>query len=120
MPRIGERGWIHSGVKVYDNAVAPMAWTDLNLSSVIGKNRALVFLKFKNRYNELSNVIHLRSNGDTANVATSSVFAGANNIVMISHGYIAHLVMETDENGIVEWKADDPDETDIWILGYIR
>jgi len=120
MPRIGERGWIHSGVKVYDNADAPTSWTDLNLSAVVGKNRALVCVKIKNRCYVGYETYYVRIKGETEEVARGSSYGGMNNLVSTIHGNIAHFVIETDANGFLEWKGSGVSETDIWVIGYIR
>lgn len=120
MPRIGERGWVHSGVKVYDNTAAPTSWADLDLSSVVGKNRALAFLKLKNRTAMLVAEYHVRSNGETEEVGYDYGHAGMNSMAAIGSGKIAHFVMETDANGIIEWETVGGNLTDIWVLGYIR
>lgn len=120
MPRIGERGWIHSGVKVYDNTAAPTSWTDLDLSSVVGKNRALVFIKVKSITAMGGEIFHFRVKGETEAVAMSYESAAFNNIAGVTQGNIAHLVMETDNNGIIQWKGAMGGNDSIWVLGYIR
>ena len=120
MPRIGERGWIHSGVKVYDDTPPPTSWTDLDLSSVVGKNRALVFMKVKAGSGMWGNDFFIRIKGETEEVAENSAYAAFNNIGSITLGHIGHFVMETDADGIIQWKAASGNKASVWVLGYIR
>lgn len=120
MPRIGERGWVHSGVKVYDNADAPTSWTDLDLSAVVGARHVLAALKLKNRDASYKLIYLFRRNGETEDVADAYGLAGMNNTVDLAAGKIVHFVLETDENGIIEWKTSQAEKADIWVLGYIR
>lgn len=119
MPRIGERGWIHSGVKVYDNTNSPTSWTDLDLSAVVGKNRAFVLIKILNRNAALDNYCYTRMNGETNEVAKDATLGCMLNGVVLAPTNIAYFVIETDKNGIFEWKAVANRKTDIWVLGYI-
>jgi len=43
-----------------------------------------------------------------------------NNIAGMHAGSIVHFVMETDVNGVIEWKEESASLTDIWVMGYIR
>lgn len=120
MPRIGERGWVHSGVKVVDNAAAPGGWNNLDLSGVVGKFCVLVALKIKNRSATVVQDFFFRRGGETEAVASSSSNASGNNIIKITNSNIGHIVMETDENGMLMWAGPSGQPTDIWLLGYIR
>lgn len=120
MPRIGERGWVHSGVKVYDNTAAPTSWTDLDLSAIVGKTRALVFFKTKNRHATNSEWFYFRSNGENDDVGNATGAACAISMAVLAAGRIIHYVMETDTKGIIEWKTTGGYHTDLWVLGYIR
>jgi len=120
MPRIGERGWIHSGVKVVDNAAAPTSWTDLDLSAVVGKNRVLAFLKIENTDSISSETFYFRRGDDTENVGAGGLNAGGNSIIKLSSLYVGHILMETDVDGIIEWKSGIGSSTNLWVLGYIR
>ncbi len=120
MPRIGERGWIHSGVKVVDNAAAPTSWTDLDLGSVVGNNRALAFMKAKSRAAAGTRYLRVRSNGETEETGGALPNPGMNSWGAIAAGRIVHFAMETDAEGIIEWMSDSNLSMDMWVLGYIR
>lgn len=112
--------WHHDGTQVFDTD-APTSFTDLDLSSYCGSNRALVLLKIKNADASVSTTFWFRTNGDTENVAATSTFAGGSTIAAINTGNIAYVILETDASGIVEWMASDGScDTDIWILGYVK
>lgn len=114
------RFWTHSGVKVHDNTAAPTSWTDLDLSSVVGKNRALVFVKLKNRDATRKEGYAFRIKGETEEVARDILQASMNNMVSITEGNIAHFVMETNVDGVLEWNTNSGKDTDIWVVGYIK
>lgn len=118
--KTGHRGWNHSGVKVHDNTAAPADWTELDLSSIVGKNRALVFVKVKNRAAAGIEYLYVRSNGETEETGATLPNPGMNSWGSISGGRIVHFAMETDADGIIEWKLSSDKNVDIWILGYIR
>jgi len=114
------RFWTHSGVKVYDNTAAPTSWTDLDLSSIIGKNRALVYLKIKNRYEMYAVHYSFRTDGDGEEVGANITYAGGCTYLMIEIGYIGYLLVETSKDGIVDWKCNQASPVDIWVLGYVK
>ena len=114
------RFWTHSGVKVFDNAASPTSWTDLDLSSVVGKNRALVFMKVKAGLDMWGNDFFIRIKGETEEVAENSAYAAFNNIGSLTLDHIGHFVMETDADGIIQWKAISENRASIWILGYVK
>ena len=114
------RFWTHSGVKVYDNTASPTNWTDLDLSSVVGKNRALTFMKVKAGLDMWGNDFFIRIKGETEEVAEDGAYAAFNNIGSVELGKIAHFVMETDADGIIQWKAISGNRASVWVLGYIK
>jgi hypothetical protein len=107
-------------VKVYDNTAAPTSWGDLDLSGIVGKNRALVFVKIKNRDSMAITTYLVRIKGETEEVGDTLGYLGMNNRVTLRNNHIAHFAMETNENGIIQWTASSAGTTDIWVLGYIR
>lgn len=108
--------WQHDGTQVFD-ATSPTSWTDLDLSSYVGSNRALVFLKVKENTAERS--IGFRTNGDTEDALNETIPSGCAS-VRIPNGEIAYVIIETDAAGIIEWKAQGADNIDIWLMGYMR
>jgi len=114
------RFWTHSGVKVYDNTAAPTSWTDLDLSSIVGENRALVFLKIQNMAIGSPETFYFRRGDDTEDVGEGGSNAGGNSVIKIGSECAGHVLMETDANGVIEWKSPGGEITDVWIVGYVK
>ena len=104
------------------NAAAPVAWTDLDLSGTIGSQASLVLLKLTCAANQ-DTYYAVRKNGDAdefyraqtqpMGVAIGFVYTGS---------YVHHitLLVATDTNGVIEWKAGGNDTVVIDIIGYIK
>jgi len=85
---------------VFDgNTPNPAAYTDLDLSGVVGANAAVVLLKYVN-LTGANPSIWLRRNGD-AGLTNGSHCAAS----FPSPNYSARLFIETDNNGVVEWRC---------------
>jgi hypothetical protein len=83
------------GTQVY-NATAPTTWTDLNLSSVVGTNRAMVFLQVGPSTTTPSNV-YFRPNGTTSTINDGVTFGASSETICV------YILVTTDASGIVEW-----------------
>lgn len=94
----------------------PAAWTDLDLSAVVGARRADVLLKFFNN-NAGVQIVQFRVNGDSepASGMYDAPFCGR--VPAATHAYF-HI--RTDGNGICEWyfAAAAQAGTTIDIVGY--
>jgi hypothetical protein len=108
-------GHVHSGgpnTIVY-NTNAPSSWTDLDLSSVVGSNSALVVMRITNNHGSQDEAYAFRTNGDST---TQRDGAGAQN--PINPGYSATLIAVTDSAGIVEWDTTFGYNTTVTVLWY--
>ena len=95
--------WVHSPRvafprTVVHNAIGPAAFTDLDLSAVVGARQAEVLLSFLN--NSGGNcAVYTRRNGEAA--AASQY--GAGGITASANGEICYAKVVTDVAGIIEW-----------------
>ncbi len=98
------------------NSPNPFAWTDLDLSAVVGANHALVLLKFRNENGAAKNTA-FRPNGDTDSSFRSIGCAAGN----AGGNLFAHFIITTDAAGIVEWIYEQAAEagTTIDVVAYI-
>ncbi len=108
---IVNKGWIHSGEKVF-NKNAPSTWTDLDLSSIIGKNRALVKLKIKNNHVSSPNSYYFKEGNEL------DIVHGGITTVSVYNGKIAYTMVETNNKGVIKWHGGGF-LTDIVVVGYI-
>lgn len=105
-------------VSVY-SAVAPVAYTDLDLSGTIGAVKTLVWLAAKNNSGDATALwLRVRQNGDAINQGLGA--ASALTSTVFGDQDLAYIVTETDENGIVEHVWSAAKNVDIWIMGYIQ
>lgn len=101
----------YSGANVY-YAAAPTSFTDLNLSSIVGANRALVMLLVRT-YDTGTPTYNFRRNGDT------DIIGGCWNFSLAATGQGSYLFVETDSSGIIEWTATQNTSTNITVLTYL-
>lgn len=103
------------------NASAPVTWTDLDLSSVVGANSALVVLKCAVPTGSSCNLA-VRKNGDTdefsAAFYSNSVGCAAGQPLSNSALLIV-LLVATDINGIIEIEGSAAHAITIDVIGYI-
>lgn len=104
------------------NGNAPLAWTDLDLSAVIGANTTLVMLYVFNNNPTTNNGMAFRPKGNTYTCSPfGSSYNGANkcNLNDSTSNYEGAMVMAvTDANGIVEWIGQATLATVITLIGY--
>lgn len=109
--------WKHSGAQVF-SGIAPTSWTDLDLSSYVGSNRALVLIKVKGASGSSTHIF--RPNGDTDEYWRCSDLSD-----MGAQGHKGEcaeaglVVVETDATGIVEWRGQGTNVT-LTLLGYVK
>lgn len=110
---------IYSGTEVFADAAAPQSYTDLDLSAVVGANRALVHLKVKNTSGS-SRTFVFRTNGESDEVgySTPDPESGATCAAYIRPGYIGYFTVLTDASGIIEWKAAGTTNASVNLLTY--
>ena len=107
-----------SDIEIY-NAFAPIAWTDLDLSSHVGAFKTMLKLKVVGPNWDGVNVA-FRRNGDTDEfyqIVNDSpgcaLLLGLNNIHQVA-------LVETDVNGIIEWKSEVATNIVIDIMSFWR
>lgn len=93
----------YSGVVVRTGTI-PSTWQDLNLSGVVGTNRAFVYLRFDNPVGAAYCAACVRENGTTKDVYSYNLGAGT-----LSGNANADMQFElttvTDESGVIEIQA---------------
>jgi len=77
-------------------------WTDIDLSSVVGANFALVRLKVYNLSNSSGVLSLFRQKGDPSDY---KVGADTNNMVSIGFNDVGQATIYTDKNGFIQWKS---------------
>jgi len=95
-------GWVYSGATSSLSAVS--SYTDWDLSSVVGTNRAIVMITVTG--SSLAS-FHLRKNGTsfTPYAAGATAMGAGTSGTQLQSGGGAHLLIVTDENGIVEYNG---------------
>jgi len=100
-------GWIVDSTEVFSSATKNASWQDLDLSSVVGSNAALVMLRV---LSTAQGDIAFRVNGESAavggtgnptefGIGCSGGTPGPNKII--------YVMIQTDSSGIVEWKNEN-------------
>lgn len=82
------------------NSPGASAWTDLDLSAVVGLRKTLVLLKFNGDLGDGA----VRTNGDTDEFYNAIAPSGTQLVEVVAAVHIGVLVT-TDANGIVEWRS---------------
>lgn len=80
------------------SANTPTAWTDLDISAVVGSNVALVLLKISFGANDTA-AIYFRLNGDAELTETVTSVGAASRTV----NEVIYLLVIADASGIIEW-----------------
>ena len=108
-------GWHSVQVEVF-NAVTPVAWTDLDLSGVVGAKQTLAILKvMMPTFNE---AICFRKNGDADEHYTVAP-SGAGNLGNAADIFQT-VVIPTDNVGIIEWRSSGARaNTTVDVIGFI-
>lgn len=94
-------------------AAAPLAYTDLDISAVVGARVVLVVLEIVNglaggtRY-------YIRPNGEIVSTSPSGIESGVG-----TANAAMWLVTKTDANGIFEWISAANDATTVRVKAYI-
>lgn len=96
------------------------AWTDLDLSSTIGANKALVLLKFCETEAGTNYRFAVRANGD-GDALYQSGSNGANIADCGTTNYFSTAICATDTSGVIEWYASDTSKAcTIDLIAYIK
>jgi hypothetical protein len=98
-------GLVYSGATAFSGA-QPTTFTDLNLSSIVGTNRAWVTLKITGDAN--SNIF-FRTKGETldayAGLGSAASFGSGTSGTSMNNS-VAYLSLLTDTSGIVQWRSN--------------
>ena len=105
---------------VFASAAAPTSFTDLDLSSVVGANKALVLLRVEN--NSADAYYKFRENGMTDDIGfpASNGYGGGTSAGVASNGRSIYIVVATDASGIVEWICQSGATTIVHMVGYLK
>jgi hypothetical protein len=111
--------WRHSGTQVFSGTITS-TWSDLDLSSYVGVNYAIVMLKIK----LISGCpeIKFRTNGDTEDVGVDGSTYYGPGVSGATSGIdrICYIIIETDSNGIVEWRSLADSFCILTLTGYVK
>jgi len=107
----------YSGDIVFSGA-CPSSWTDLDLSSVVGTRRALVFLMVRADAGVTSKKYKFRRNGETREFSYGSDWPQCS-ACTVAIGECGTVWVVTDENGVIEWMSGQSHDTTVWVLAYI-
>jgi len=102
------------------NDTAPTLYTDLDLSSVVGANKALVLIAIYNANADGGRSFGFRQNGDTRDYHGGLAAYHASK-AWIYPQFWGTVITKTDTSGLVEWKCDGAQAgTLVRVLGYIK
>lgn len=81
-------------------------WADINISAIVGTNKALVYLRVKAKTGAMQ--IQLRTNGhtDEVGITSTSEYGGGATAASLADEYVAYLVVVTDASGIIEHRSE--------------
>ena len=116
---VERHGWMVDGTLVLDTTTGSNAWTDIDLSSYVGSNRALVYLKIQNTETVASQTFAFRENGDACEFYDTA----AGHITMISaidNSECGYTIVPTDSSGVIEYRSSIGNgDFKIWLVGYV-
>lgn len=106
--------WAEDGTQVF-SGVAPMAFTDLDLSAFVGEKSTLVLLKLETTVGSNENYV-CRPKGETEENSDATGCAG---VKYLDTGDAAYMIVSTDSAGIIEWRTMTTASCKIWLMGYL-
>lgn len=117
-------GFSDIDAEIFPSATPPTVWTELDISSQVGNNRALVMLEVHNSSASPGSIftIAFRADDDTADYLPGSIAypIGVAAVGLNADGRSMVLV-ETGPSGKLEWKAlSTVRDVDIRIAGYMQ
>lgn len=118
-PSSGVGFWNHSWATAVDNQEAPTSWTDLDLSSIVGSNYALIILKVKKNGGTVADYF-IRPNGDTDDYEVITSHTAGTCAISLASNEVGFLIVETDSSGIIEWKSNKTDYVSLIVVGFIK
>ena len=109
-----------SGATVFGPASSPESWTELDLSSVVGENTALVILSVSAA--TTMDAVAVRRNGDTdeyQNTGDDSAFGCASGFYNATDAALV-LICVTDAAGVIEWITESSQTATVKLIAYIK
>lgn len=89
---------------VLNGVATPAAWTDVDLSAVVGANACLVMCRIT-AVGATTPDFAFRTNGETAEVGTAAnYFYGGITTLSLDENFIGYIFIKTDTGGIIECK----------------
>lgn len=99
--------WIHSWVQVF-SWVAPITWWDLDLSSIVWNNHALVLIKVKDTETLLTyHEYQFRTKWDTEELGHHTGYDYWTSQANLYLNHFSYLILETDSNWVIQFKSED-------------
>lgn len=103
------------------NNTAPTTMTDLDLSSVVGANSAMVYLKVQNNQGSGSHSYNFRTKGDeTVSVDTVYAIGGVTSCDPTSDNSIAYVWVLTNTSGVIQWLGVGAPSTVLKVMAYLK
>jgi hypothetical protein len=106
--------------KVYDDTAAPVVWTDLDLSAVVGVNSAIVLLRISTSHGAPDFEYGFRRNGEASDMSTNTAMKGTEAANVVEGSHIAHAIVTTDTAGVIEWICESNPNTTLYVEAYIK
>ena len=87
------------------NTPGASAWTDLDLSAVVGARNALVVLRWQCAQGNAATFFRRRGDTDDQYMAAPTMAIGASGLRVDTAGVFGTVVVPTDSGGWIEWKS---------------
>jgi len=111
-------GIVYSGANVFTGS-SPAAYTDLDLSAVVGANRAFVILRFV--CTSAGPLVKFRTNGSSLDQGAAAGYGGGLTSGLYTQNYEIFLMVLTDAAGIVEWwTSSSSTGTTVDVIAFVR
>jgi len=101
------------------NGPSPTSWSDLNLSSYVGSNKALVLLAIATNSNYGYGYMVMQKSGDET-LVNSSYWGNACGGFTAAAGKYIYVVGVTNDNGVISWKSTNNANSTIKLLAYVK
>jgi len=100
------------------SGTAPTSFTDLDLSSIVGANEAIVTLRVDNTSGSNNNFA-FRPNGQSYDTTYNNANQGIENKTS-TDTLDSSVIINTDSAGIIEWKGSSALSTTIYVTYYLK
>ena len=109
----------YSNAEVFSGA-SPTAWTDLDLSGIVGAKRTTLWVKIEAAAD--MNATAVRTNGDTDEFHSVTAEANASGCALGHHDAGTHLVLKvvTDAVGVIEWITETSQTATVDVIDYLN